>query len=89
MAESRGNTICELLGISCHQDMSENELNWWLARATRKPFLADQINRFSANGGHPYCIDWWHKSMTEDPAAIEALKTAQKNLEEKRRLQNG
>ena len=89
MAESRGNTICELLGIQCHQDMSENELNWWLARATRKPFLADQINRFGANEGRRGWIDWWFKAMEDDPEAIEALKIAQKNLDDKRRLQNG
>jgi len=87
MAESRGNTICELLGIQCHQVMSENELNWWLARATRKPFIAEQINRFGAYEGRRKYIDWWYKPMEDDPAALEALKAAKKNRD--KRLQNG
>ena len=89
MAESRGSTICELLGIRCHQDMSENELNWWLARATRKPFLGDQINIFGANEGRRKYVDWWDKPMTEDPEAVKALKAANKKLQEKRNSENG
>lgn len=88
MAESRGSTICELLGIQCHQDMSENELNWWLARATKKPFLGDQINLLGAYEGRRKHVDWWLKRMEDDSEAVKATERLQKNLDEKRRLEN-
>lgn len=80
MADSMGNTICDILGIASNDCMSENELNWRLAIATRKPFLSDQSNTSDY---------WFNKHLTEDDDALAALDIANKKMIEKRRLENG
>jgi hypothetical protein len=71
--------------------MSENELNWWLARATKRPFLADQINIFGTvpQGGRKY-VDWFDKPILEDEEFVKAGKEKIKQLkEELKRKNNG
>jgi len=88
MAESNSTTLCNLLGIACHNEMSENELNWWLARATKRPFPADQVNIFGAHERKRKHINWFYKPMLEDEEFVKAAKKKIKEVKERKNVQN-
>ena len=77
LAESQGKSVSELLGLSKTDYMSENEANWWLARATKVPFLTEQVNISSER-----YTNWLRKDYLADEDAVEAaLKKAQDRLD--------
>ncbi len=88
MAESQSCTLCDLLGISKSDALSENELNWWLARATKRPFLADQINILGAYEGKRKHVDWFYKPPLEDPVYVKAAKQRIKDIKETLNVEN-
>jgi hypothetical protein len=60
--------------------MSENEANWWLARATRVPFITEQIN-ISGDKNYSY-QKWLRKNYLDDEDAVKAAeKKAKDRLE--------
>lgn len=66
--------------------MSENELNWWLARASKRPFPADQINILgTVANGQRKVVDWFKKPVSEDKEYQEAHKKKVKEIREKRK----
>jgi len=79
LAESQGKSLCEVIGISKHDTMSENELEWWRIRSFKRPFTNDQINY---SGGH----DWYYQDPLNDPDKAAKIRA---ELEEKMRLHNG
>ena len=64
--------------------MSENESDWWLARYTKIPSIADQLNLFSARqikvaqgGGRPNPLNWFAEDPLDTPEAKQMLKDLQ------------
>lgn len=100
MAEMKGCSIAELMGISKHRDyISNNELLWWQARSSMKPlpsviadiYHGEKIYFSSRNREVPEqkaIRKWFKKDQTkewEEAAKINAER--QKELNEK--LKNG
>jgi len=100
MAEMKGCSVAELMGISKHRDyISNNELLWWQARSSMKPLPAVRNDIFHgddlvfASGKrevpeHKAIRRWFKKDQSkewEEAAKINAER--QKELNEK--LKNG
>ena len=100
MAEMKGCSIAELMGISKHRDyISNNELLWWQARSNMKPLPAVRADIYHAEDlifasgkreipDHKAIRPWYKKDKTkewEEAAKINAER--QKELNEK--LKNG
>jgi hypothetical protein len=64
--------------------MSENELNWWLARSTARPFIADQLNLLISRSDKRKPIDWFYIDPLDDDEFVKASKKKLKELKEKR-----
>lgn len=64
--------------------MSENELNWWLARSTKKPFLGDQINIYGAKEQKRSYVDWFYVDPSEDEDFVRDGLQKIKDIKEKR-----